>query len=71
LNVEVFLDLADARSKIQRWKRDYNQQRPHSSLADRTPQEFALAAMQRSFVLSAAERTNDSTHDAVCVEELK
>jgi putative transposase len=38
LNVEVFLDLADARSKIERWKRDYNQQRPHSSLADRTPQ---------------------------------
>ncbi len=71
LNVEVFLDLAAARSKIQRWKRDYNQQRPHSSLADRTPQEFAQAVMQRSFVLSAAERTNESTQDAVCVEELK
>lgn len=39
LNVEVFLDLADAQSKIERWKRDYNQQRPHSALADRTPQE--------------------------------
>jgi transposase InsO family protein len=35
LNVEVFLDLADARSKIERWKRDYNQQRPHSSLVER------------------------------------
>ena len=38
LNVEVFLDLADAQSKIESWKRDYNQQRPHSALADRTPQ---------------------------------
>jgi putative transposase len=71
LNVEVFLDLADAHSKIERWRRDYNQQRPHSSLADRTPREFAEAAMQRSFVLSVAERTNDSTQEAVCVEELK
>jgi len=71
LNVEVFLDLADAHSKIERWRCDYNQQRPHSSLADRTPQEFAEAAMQRSLVLSAAERTIDSTQEAVCVEELK
>jgi putative transposase len=71
LNVEVFLDLADAQSKIESWKHDYNQQRPHSALADRTPQEFAQAAMQRSFGLSAAERPNDSTQDAVCVERLK
>jgi putative transposase len=71
LNVEVFLDLADAQLKIERWKSDYNQQRPHSALADRTPQEFALAVMQRSFGLSAAERPNASTQDAVCVERLK
>jgi len=58
LNVEVFLDLPDARSKIEKWRRDYNQQRPHSALADRTPQEYALAAMQLS-------------QDAVCVEGLK
>jgi len=71
LNVEVFLDLADAQSKIEKWRRDYNQQRPHSALADRTPQEFARAAMQLSFGLSAAERPNDPTQDAVCVEGLK
>jgi hypothetical protein len=63
--------LADAQLKIERWKSDYNQQRPHSALADRTPQEFALAVMQRSFGLSAAERPNASTQDAVCVERLK
>src|SRR5712692_5466076 len=71
LNVEVFLDLADAQWKIEKWRRDYNQQRPHSALADRTPQEFARAAMQLSFGLSAAERPNDSTGDTVCVEGLK
>ena len=71
LNVEVFIDLADARSKIERWKRDYNQHRPHSALADRTPHEFAQAARQRSFGLSSADRPNDSTQDAVCVESLK
>ncbi len=56
LNVEIFLDLADAQSKIEKWRSDYNQQRPHSALADRTPQEFAHAAAQRSCGSSAAER---------------
>jgi putative transposase len=55
LNVEVFLDLADARRKLDKWKTDYNQRRPHSALADRTPNEFASVGMQlspkRSFVL--------------------
>jgi putative transposase len=71
LNVEVFLDLADARWKIEKWRSDYNQQRPHSALADRTPNEFARTAMQLSFGLSAAERPKDLTQDAVCVERFK
>jgi putative transposase len=71
LNVEVFLDLVDAQSKIENWRRDYNQQRPHSALADRTPQEFARAAMQLSSGLSAAERPEGSTQETVCVEGLK
>jgi Integrase core domain len=49
--VEIFLDLADARSKLDKWRNDYNQQRPHSALADRTPDEFASAAMQLSSTL--------------------
>ena len=44
LNGELFLNLADAREKLDCWRRDYNQQRPHSSLADRTPEEFAKIA---------------------------
>lgn len=41
LNVEVFFSLADARRKLAIWLHDYNQHRPHSALADRTPSEFA------------------------------
>jgi putative transposase len=43
LNANWFENLADARQKIEAWRVDYNQQRPHSSLAYRTPQEFARA----------------------------
>src|SRR5881398_4044989 len=41
LNTEVFSNLADAREKLECWRRDYNETRPHSALADRTPEEFA------------------------------
>jgi hypothetical protein len=41
LNVELFFSLADARQKLRRWRDDFNQVRPHSALADRTPSEFA------------------------------
>ncbi len=43
LNGEIFFSLADAREKLERWRNDYNERRPHSSLADRTPAEFASA----------------------------
>ena len=41
LNVETFFDLSDVREKLERWRLDYNQVRPHSALADRSPEEFA------------------------------
>jgi len=41
LNTNWFTNLADARRKIEAWRIDYNQHRPHSSLAYRTPEEFA------------------------------
>ena len=44
LNANRFLSLADARSKIETWRRHYNESRPHTALGWRTPQEFALAA---------------------------
>jgi putative transposase len=41
LNTELFLDINDARRKIEVWRRDYNGNRPHSALCDMTPDEFA------------------------------
>jgi len=41
LNEHWFLSLADARSKIEAWRKFYNEDRPHSALAWRTPAEFA------------------------------
>jgi putative transposase len=41
LNQELFYNLADARIKIEKWRQDYNNFRPHSSLGNMTPNEFA------------------------------
>ncbi|MCL5777890.1 IS3 family transposase [Limibaculum sp. FT325] len=42
LNETLFSSLAEAREKITAWKEDYNRNRPHSSLGNLTPQEFAI-----------------------------
>ncbi len=44
LNENWFLSLPEAREKIEMWRRDYNQVRPHSALGYQTPEEFAAAA---------------------------
>lgn len=41
LNEHWFVSLADAKAAIEAWRIDYNTIRPHSSLADRTPEQFA------------------------------
>lgn len=41
LNEHWFLSLEDARSKIAAWRHFYNEERPHSALAWKTPAEFA------------------------------
>ena len=41
VNEHWFLTLEDAREKIESWRRDYNEDRPHSSLGNMTPAEFA------------------------------
>ena len=41
LNIHWFLDLKEARQLIEAWRREYNDSRPHASLDDRTPSEFA------------------------------
>lgn len=42
LNEEVFHDLEGARRKIEKWRRFYNEERPHSSLNFKTPSEFEI-----------------------------
>jgi len=41
LAVSWFQNLFDARRKIAAWRKEYNEERPHSSLGYRTPKEFA------------------------------
>ena len=41
LNVHQFTSIEDAREKIEAWRIDYNQRRPHGSLGHLTPNEFA------------------------------
>ncbi len=41
LNQHWFLSLEDAKVKIETWRREYNSRRPHSSLGNLTPEEFA------------------------------
>ena len=43
LNEHWFLSLAHARKVIEDWRIEYNTERPHSSLRNRTPAEFAKA----------------------------
>jgi putative transposase len=40
LNREVFGNLLEAKVLVEDWRRQYNEQRPHSSLGYKTPQEF-------------------------------
>jgi putative transposase len=44
LNENWFLDLQDARAQIETWRIDYNEVRPHSSIGNLPPMEFAKRA---------------------------
>lgn len=43
LNTHWFLSLPDAQKKIEHWRKEYNEFRPHSSLGDLTPADYAMA----------------------------
>ena len=57
LNVNWFLSLQDARYKINFWRKEYNEFRPHSSLEDLTPDEiyFEPEKCPESLLESVAE----------------
>ena len=47
LNEHWFISLAHARSVIEAWRIEYNTERPHSALGNRTPEEFAADQLKR------------------------
>lgn len=49
LNLNWFLSLEDAREKIEVWRQDYNEYRPHSSLGNLTPRDFRNHAQKPNF----------------------
>ena len=57
LKVEQFASVADAQAKIEAWRVDYNQRRPHGSLGHLTPTEFVE---QRQAIRVAEEVTLSS-----------
>jgi len=44
LNIHWFMSLEDAQYKIEKWRKDYNEFRPHSGLTYQTPAEYAARA---------------------------
>jgi len=52
LNENWFVSLDHARAVISEWRRDYNEVRPHSSLAQRTPAEFAATLRDHGLLAS-------------------
>lgn len=67
LNEQWFVSLADARERIEAWRRDYNVVRPHSALEYQAPEEFARrdAALQSPSAPSAPHLDPDSATKAV------
>jgi putative transposase len=53
-NKHVFLSLDDARKKIECWRIAYSRERPHSSLGNLTPEEFAAKNQMSSAIARTA-----------------
>jgi len=68
LNEHWFVSLAEAREKIEVWRRDYHQVRPHSALAYQTPEELAAQAEARG--ASPPTPLASIPKDLTCAQEL-
>ena len=57
LNVHWFESMEEARARIEAWRIDYNESRPHQALQEETPAQFALRAkeLERSVSFPTAE----------------
>ena len=48
LNANEFVSLDDAKARIEVWRRDYNEHRPHSALRHLTPSEYAVRGQKQA-----------------------
>ena len=48
LNAHWFLSLADAAQKLETWRRDYNEERPHSAIGNNAPAALMKSAHEAS-----------------------
>src|ERR1700690_2612489 len=48
LNVSWFRNLWQARARMGAWRKEYNSERPHSSLGDQTPEAFRAACARQA-----------------------
>jgi putative transposase len=57
LNVHWFESIEEAKVRIEDWRRDYNESRPHQGLREQTPNEFAAQAkcLEESMSFQTAE----------------
>lgn len=60
LNRELFGSLLEAKVLVEQWKMEYNQQRPHSSLGYKTPEEYA-----RTCSLTPLRATPSTTSESI------
>ena len=58
LNETAFSTLAEARALLADWRDDSNRVRPHSALANRTPEEFRTAAMTLAAITATGQKIN-------------
>lgn len=58
LKAELFLDINDARRKIEAWRRGYNGNRPHTGLSDMTPDPSQPSNALRGRRFSTSDRTS-------------
>ena len=48
LNVNEFASIDEARQRIEAWRIDYNEHRPHGALGHLTPSEYVKTGQKRS-----------------------
>jgi putative transposase len=64
LNEHWFVTLEQAKAQIAEWRRDYNEVRPHSSLQNRTPAEFAATLRVNGTIATKPTSDKLTTQDS-------